>query len=100
MLYVIIGEDRPSTLDLRLAARPAHVERLQSLQAAGRLILAGPCPAIYSPDPGPAGFSGSVIVAEFDSLAAAQAWADADPYIAAGVYGKVTVKPFKKVLPA
>ncbi|MGA9961683.1 MAG: YciI family protein, partial [Azonexus sp.] len=70
------------------------------LQAAGRLILAGPCPAIDSPDPGPAGFSGSVIVAEFDSLAAAQAWADADPYIAAGVYGKVTVKPFKKVLPA
>jgi hypothetical protein len=100
MLYVIIGEDRPSTLDLRLAARPAHVERLQSLQAAGRLILAGPCPAIDSPDPGPAGFSGSVIVAEFDSLVAAQAWADADPYIAAGVYGKVTVKPFKKVLPA
>lgn len=100
MLYVIIGEDRPGTLDQRLAARPAHVERLQSLQAAGRLILAGPCPAIDSPDPGPAGFSGSVIVAEFDSLTTAQAWADTDPYIAAGVYGKVTVKPFKKVLPA
>ena len=100
MLYVIIGEDRPGTLDQRLAARPAHVERLQALQADGRLILAGPCPAIDSPDPGPAGFTGSVIVAEFDSLAAAQAWADADPYIAAGVYGKVTVKPFKKVLPA
>ena len=100
MLYVIIGEDRTGTLDQRLAARPTHVERLQGLQAAGRLILAGPCPAIDSPDPGPAGFSGSIIVAEFDSLAAAQAWADADPYVAAGVYGKVTVKPFKKVLPA
>jgi uncharacterized protein len=100
MLYVIFGEDRPGTLDQRLAARPAHVERLQALQADGRLILAGPCPAIDSPDPGPAGFSGSVIVAEFESLAAAQAWADADPYIVAGVYGKVTVKPFKKVLPA
>ncbi len=100
MLYVIIGEDLPGTLDQRLSARPAHVERLQGLQAAGRLILAGPCPAIDSPDPGPAGFSGSVIVAEFDSLAAARAWADADPYVAAGVYGTVTVKPFKKVLPA
>jgi uncharacterized protein YciI len=100
MLYVIIGEDLPGTLAQRLAARPAHVERLQGLQVAGRLILAGPCPAIDSPDPGPAGFSGSVIVAEFASLAAAQAWADADPYVAAGVYGTVTVKPFKKVLPA
>ena len=100
MLYVIIGEDVPGTLDQRLAARPAHVERLQSLQAVGRLILAGPCPAIDSPDPGPAGFSGSVIVAEFESLAAAEAWAGADPYVAAGVYAKVSVKPFKKVLPA
>ena len=100
MLYVVIGEDHPGALEKRLAARPAHVERLQALQAAGRLILAGPCPAIDAPDPGPAGFSGSVIVAEFDSLAAAQAWADADPYVAAGVYAKVTVKPFKKVLPA
>jgi hypothetical protein len=100
MLYVIIGEDLPGTLAQRLAARPAHVERLQGLQAAGRLILAGPCPAIDSPDPGPAGFSGSVIVAEFASLADARAWADADPYVAAGVYGTVTVKPFKKVLPA
>lgn len=100
MLYVIIGEDRTGTLDQRLAARPAHVERLQVLQAEGRLILAGPCPAIDSPDPGPAGFSGSVIVAEFESLAAAQAWADADPYVAAGVHEKVTIKPFKKVLPA
>ena len=100
MHYAIIAEDRAGTLDKRLAARPAHVERLQALQAEGRLILAGPCPTIDSPDPGPAGFSGSLIVAEFASLAAAQTWADADPYIAAGVYEKVTVKPFKKVLPA
>lgn len=100
MLYVIIGEDHPGTLDQRLAARPAHVERLRVLQADGRLILAGPCPAIDSPDPGPAGFSGSVIVAEFASLAAAQTWADADPYVAAGVYAKITVKPYKKTLPA
>ena len=100
MLYVIIGEDRPGTLDQRLAARPAHVSRLQDLQADGRLILAGPCPAIDSPDPGPAGFSGSVIVAEFASLAAAESWAGADPYVAAGVYATVTVKPFRKVLPA
>ncbi len=100
MLYAIIGEDTPGTLDQRLAARPAHVERLQALQAAGRLILAGPCPAIDSPDPGPAGFTCSIIIAEFESLAAAQAWAGADPYVAAGVYEKVTVKPFRKVLPA
>lgn len=100
MLYVIIGEDRLGTLEKRLAVRPDHVARLQALQAEGRLILAGPCPAIDSPDPGPAGFSGSVIVAEFASLEAAKAWADADPYIAAGVYEKVTIKPFKKVLPA
>ncbi|WP_153130379.1 YciI family protein [Dechloromonas hortensis] len=100
MLYAIIGEDRAGSLDQRLATRPAHLERLQALQAAGRLILAGPCPAIDSPDPGPAGFSGSIIIAEFDSLTAAQTWADADPYVAAGVYEKVTVKPFKKALPA
>ena len=100
MLYAFIAEDRAGTLDQRLAARPAHLARLQALQAEGRLVIAGPCPAIDSPDPGPAGFSGSVIVAEFDSLTTAQAWADADPYVAAGVYGKVTVKPFKKVLPA
>lgn len=99
MLYAIIGEDRPNSLEARLAARPAHLERLQALVAEGRLILAGPCPAVDSPDPGPAGFSGSVIVAEFASLAAAQAWADTDPYIAAGVYEKVTIKPFKKALP-
>lgn len=100
MLYVIIGEDTPGTLDQRLAARPEHVARLQALQAEGRLILAGPCPAIDSPDPGPAGFSGSVIVAEFASLGEAQTWANADPYVAAGVYATVTIKPFKKVLPA
>lgn len=100
MLYVIIGEDVAASLESRLAARPAHLERLQALQAEGRLILAGPCPAIDSPDPGPAGFSGSVIIAEFASLAAAQGWADADPYVAAGVYARVTVKPFKKALPA
>jgi uncharacterized protein YciI len=100
MLYVIIGEDRPGTLEQRLAVRPEHVARLQALQGEGRLVLAGPCPAIDSPDPGPAGFSGSVIVAEFASLDAAKAWADADPYVAAGVYEKVTIKPFKKVLPA
>lgn len=99
MLYAIIGEDRPGTLAERLAARPAHLERLQALQDAGRLLAAGPCPAIDSPDPGPAGFTGSVVLARFGSLAAAQAWADADPYIAAGVYAKVTVKPFKNVFP-
>lgn len=99
MLYMIHGLDIPGTLDKRLAARPAHLERLQALQVAGRLILAGPCPAIDSPDPGPAGFSGSLIVADFPSLADAQAWADADPYFAAGVYASASVRPFKKVLP-
>ena len=100
MLYVFIAEDIPGTLDKRLAARPEHLTRLQALQADGRLILAGPCPAIDSPDPGPAGFSGSLIVAEFPSLSEAEAWAAADPYVAAGVYARVTVKPFKKALPA
>ena len=100
MLYAIVGEDRPNSLADRLAARPAHIERLKALQDEGRMILAGPCPAIDSPDPGPAGFSGSLIVAEFASLEAAKSWADADPYVAAGVYAKVTVKPFKKVFPA
>ena len=100
MLYAIVGEDREDTLAARLAARPAHLERLQALQNAGRLILAGPCPAIDSADPGPAGFTGSLIVAELASLDAAQAWADADPYVAAGVYARVTVKPFRKVFPA
>ena len=100
MLYAIVGEDRADSLAARLAARPAHLERLKALQEEGRMILAGPCPAIDSPDPGPAGFSGSLIVAEFTSLEAAKAWADADPYVAAGVYEKVTVKPFKRVFPA
>lgn len=100
MLYAIIGEDCPDSLAQRLAARPAHLERLQHLQAEARLILAGPFPAIDATDPGAAGFTGSLIVAEFPSLAAAQAWADADPYVAAGVYAQVSVKPFRKVLPA
>ena len=100
MFYAIIGEDRADSLADRLAARPAHLGRLTALQEEGRLLLAGPCPAIDSPDPGPAGFSGSIIIAEFESLAAARTWADADPYVAAGVYEKVTVKPFKKALPA
>lgn len=99
MFYSIVAEDNEYSLDKRLAARPAHIERLNTLKDEGRLILAGPNPAIDSEDPGPAGFSGSIIVAQFDSLEDAQAWADADPYIEAGVYKKVTVKPFKKVLP-
>ena len=100
MFYAIVGQDVPDSLDRRLAARPAHLERLHALQQGGRLLLAGPFPAIDSNDPGPAGFSGSLIVAEFESLTAARTWADADPYVAAGVYASVSVKPFKKVLPA
>jgi len=99
MLYAIISEDQPGSLEQRLAARPDHLERLQVLQAEGRLLLAGPHPAIDSSDPGDAGFTGSLVVAEFPSLDDAQTWADADPYITAGVYAQVTVKPFKKVLP-
>jgi uncharacterized protein YciI len=99
LFYAIIGEDVPDSLDKRLAARPAHLARLHQLRDEGRLLLAGPFPAIDSPDPGPAGFSGSLIVAAFDSLEAARAWAEADPYVAAGVYAQVGVKPFKKVLP-
>lgn len=99
MLYAIVGQDVPNSIEMRLAARPAHLSRLNDLDAAGRLVLAGPFPSIDSPDPGPAGFSGSLIVAEFDSLNAAQAWADADPYIAAGVYASVSVRPFKQVFP-
>lgn len=100
MLYALVGQDVPDSLDKRLAARPAHLERLHSLQRQGRLLLAGPFPAIDGNDPGTAGFTGSLIVAEFDTLAEAQSWADADPYVAAGVYASVSVKPFKKVLPA
>jgi uncharacterized protein len=99
MYYVIIGTDVPNSLERRLGARPAHLERITKLKDDGRLLLAGPFPAIDSADPGPAGFSGSLIVAEFDSLAQAKAWADADPYVAAGVYASVAVKPFRKVLP-
>ncbi|MBV4499045.1 YciI family protein [Pseudomonas shirazensis] len=99
MLYAIISSDVANSLDKRLAARPAHIERLQQLQGEGRVVLAGPHPAIDSNDPGVAGFTGSLIVAEFDSLAAAQDWADADPYVAAGVYEKVVIKPFKQVMP-
>jgi uncharacterized protein len=99
MLYAIIAEDVPGSLDKRLAARPAHVERLKALQSEGRLVIAGPHPLIDAEDPGPAGFSGSLIVAEFASRELALAWASADPYVAAGVYARVTVKPFRKVLP-
>jgi uncharacterized protein YciI len=99
MLYAILAEDVPGSLEKRLAARPAHVERLKALLAEGRLVIAGPHPLIDAEDPGPAGFSGSLIVAEFASRELAIAWASADPYVAAGVYGKVTVKPFRKVLP-
>lgn len=99
MLYAIICEDQPNTLTLRKQTRPDHLQRLQVLQGEGRLILAGPHPAIDNDDPGPAGFSGSLIVAEFPTLEDAQQWADGDPYLRAGVYARVTVKPFKKVLP-
>jgi uncharacterized protein YciI len=97
--YAIVGEDVPASLEQRMAARPAHLQRLHALRDQGRLLLAGPFPAIDSPDPGPAGFTGSLIVAEFDSLDDARAWADADPYVSAGVYARVEVKPFKPVLP-
>lgn len=99
MWYAIIGQDQADSLQKRLGARPAHLQRLHELLNAGRLLLAGAFPAIDSEDPGPAGFSGSLIVAEFSDLAAAQAWADADPYIAAGVYRQVDVRPFRKTLP-
>jgi uncharacterized protein len=100
MLYAINGQDTPNSLEKRLAARPAHVARLQALQEEGRLILAGPFPAVDSNDPGIAGFSGSLIVAEFPTMAGAVEWAQADPYVTAGVYTKVEVKPFKKVFPS
>ncbi|MFH6567192.1 MULTISPECIES: YciI family protein [Pseudomonas] len=99
MLYAIIATDVANSLEARLAARPAHLERLQQLKAAGRIVLAGPHPAIDSNDPGAAGFTGSLVVAEFESLIDAQAWAAADPFVAAGVYANVSVKPFKQVLP-
>jgi uncharacterized protein YciI len=99
MLYAIIAEDKVNTLELRLASRSKHLERLNTLRDQGRLILAGPHPAVDSPEPGDKGFSGSLIVAEFNSLEDAQTWANSDPYLAAGVYEKVTVKPYIKVLP-
>ena len=99
MLYAIIAEDIPNSLERRLDARPAHLARLNELQNQGRLILAGPLPAIDSIDPGPAGFTGSLIVAEFSDLAAAKTWAEADPFVSAGVYANVVVKPFRKTLP-
>jgi len=99
MLYAIIGHDTPNSLEKRLAARPAHVARLQALQADGRLILAGPFPAVDSNDPGAAGFTGSLIVAEFPTLTEAQAWAEAEPYLSGGVYQSVEVRPFKKTFP-
>lgn len=99
MLYAIYARDRDKSLEHRLQARPTHVERLKALVEEGRLLLAGPLPAVDSEDPGPAGFSGSLIIAEFDSLADARTWADEDPYVAAGVYETVEVNPFKKVLP-
>jgi len=99
MWYAIISEDIEGSLNKRLAARPDHLARLTRLVDAGRLLIAGPHPAVDSLDPGPAGFTGSLVVAEFDSLGDARAWADADPYVEAGVYAKVTVKPFNRVLP-
>ncbi len=97
MYYAIWSQDVPNSLAMRTEARPAHVERLQSLRDTGKLLIAGPCPAVDSTDPGAAGMTGSLIVAEFESLVEAQAWADADPYIEAGVYEQVTVKPYLKV---
>jgi len=100
MYYAIIGEDIPNSAEKRLSARPAHIARLNQLQEEGRLLLAGPFPAIDSIDPGPAGMSGSLIVAEFASLEEAQGWAEADAYVTEGVFSQITVKPFRKTLPA
>ncbi len=99
MLYAIISEDISNSLEKRKLARPAHLARLQQLNDEGRLFVAGPHPAIDNNDPGEAGFTGSLVIAEFASLEQAQSWADTDPYVAAGIYAKVVVKPFKKVLP-
>ena len=99
MLYAIISEDVPNSLETRLKTRPAHLKRLEMLKSQGRLVLAGPHPAIDASDPGTAGFTGSLVVAEFPSLEDAQAWIEADPYNEAGVYAEITVKPFKKVFP-
>ncbi len=99
MFYAICGQDVPDSLERRKAARPAHLKRLEALRDEGRLLLAGPYPAVDAEDPGAAGFSGSLVVAEFASLADARSWADADPYVQAGIYSEVTVRPFRKVLP-
>lgn len=99
MLYAIISEDINNSLEKRMEARPAHLERIQGLVDEGRIIVAGPHPAVDSEDPGKAGFTGSLVIAEFGSLEEAQTWANSDPYVVAGVYARVTVKPFKKVLP-
>ncbi|HHH39433.1 MAG TPA: YciI family protein [Sedimenticola sp.] len=99
MFYAIMGEDREDSLEARLQARPKHLERIRRLQDEGRLLLAGPFPSVDSEDPGAAGFSGSLILAEFESLEAARAWADDDPYTLTGVFTRVSVRPFKKVLP-
>jgi uncharacterized protein YciI len=99
MWYAIEGYDGTDVLERRIAARPDHVARLEALRDAGRLLLAGPCPAIDAEDPGPAGFSGSIVIAEFPSLEEARAWADADPYMAAGVYQRIDVRPFRRTLP-
>jgi len=99
MLFAIVSQDVENSLPLRKQARPAHIARLEALKEEGRLVLAGPNPAIDSDDPGEAGFTGSIVIAEFNSLADAQSWADTDPYVDAGVYASVSVKPFKKVLP-
>jgi uncharacterized protein YciI len=99
MWYAIEGHDGADVLAARTAARAAHLDRLRALRDAGRLLLAGPCPAIDAEDPGPAGFTGSIVIAEFESIDDARAWADADPYVAAGVYHRVDVRPFRPVLP-
>lgn len=99
MLYAIMSEDVDDSAELRAKARPAHIARLQSLLDAGRLVLAGPHPAIDSPDPGAAGFTGSLVVAEFESMESAEAWANDDPYLESGAYARVMVKPFKRVMP-
>jgi uncharacterized protein YciI len=99
MYYAIFGVDKPNSLQDRLAARPDHLERIKQLQADGRLLLAGPHPAIDSPDPGPAGFTGSLIIADFPDLESATRWAESDPYTTQGIFESVTVKPFNKVLP-
>lgn len=99
MWYAIEGFDGPEVLEKRISARPQHIARLTALRDEGRLLVAGPCPAIDADDPGPAGFSGSIVIAEFASLDAARAWADADPYVEAGVYMRVEVRPFRRVLP-